>query len=117
MRSVGLAVRCGGRVDRAAEQAAKGRHTDRQQTAQQPAKQTIAVRREVLAIADATGELGVRSRDARIDDVDVDALPSVVRIAVHVVERQCGLIDTSSEERRVGKECVSTCRSRWSPYH
>src|SRR3546814_7936496 len=26
--------------------------------------------------------------------------------------RQC-----RSEERRVGKECVSTCRSRWSPYH
>src|SRR3546814_18512501 len=22
-----------------------------------------------------------------------------------------------SEERRVGTECVSTCRSRWSPYH
>src|SRR3546814_20852281 len=22
-----------------------------------------------------------------------------------------------SEERRVGKECVNTCRSRWSPYH
>src|SRR3546814_15409859 len=22
-----------------------------------------------------------------------------------------------SEERRVGKECVSTCRSRWSPHH
>src|SRR3546814_10107738 len=34
-----------------------------------------------------------------------------------------GLIDLieaeteRSEERRVGKECVSTCRSRWSPYH
>src|SRR3546814_14450976 len=27
-----------------------------------------------------------------------------------------GLADRS-EERRVGKECVSTCRSRWSPYH
>src|SRR3546814_11237908 len=32
------------------------------------------------------------------------------------------LLDTGryylrSEERRVGKECVSTCRSRWSPYH
>src|SRR3546814_12208703 len=26
-------------------------------------------------------------------------------------------IDIRSEERRVGKECVSTCRSRWSPYH
>src|SRR3546814_14826616 len=24
---------------------------------------------------------------------------------------------TRSEERRGGKECVSTCRSRWSPYH
>src|SRR3546814_14823840 len=27
------------------------------------------------------------------------------------------LIKGRSEERRVGKECVSTCRSRWSPYH
>src|SRR3546814_16762837 len=27
----------------------------------------------------------------------------------------CGWL--RSEERRVGKECVSTCRSRWSPYH
>src|SRR3546814_15136780 len=25
--------------------------------------------------------------------------------------------DPRSEERRVGKECVSKCRSRWSPYH
>src|SRR3546814_8207221 len=25
--------------------------------------------------------------------------------------------DLRSEERRVGQECVSTCRSRWSPYH
>src|SRR3546814_3954872 len=27
------------------------------------------------------------------------------------------LVTVKSEERRVGKECVSTCRSRWSPYH
>src|SRR3546814_15422829 len=27
------------------------------------------------------------------------------------------LKEIRSEERRVGKECVSTCRSRWSPYH
>src|SRR3546814_13070720 len=26
-------------------------------------------------------------------------------------------VPNRSEERRVGKECVSTCRSRWSPYH
>src|SRR3546814_14014361 len=25
--------------------------------------------------------------------------------------------ESRSEERRVGKECVSTCRSGWSPYH
>src|SRR3546814_19671777 len=25
--------------------------------------------------------------------------------------------ESRSEERSVGKECVSTCRSRWSPYH
>src|SRR3546814_16939953 len=28
-----------------------------------------------------------------------------------------GLVDYRSGERRVGKECVRTCRSRWSPYH
>src|SRR3546814_14561574 len=28
-----------------------------------------------------------------------------------------GRTDRRSEERRVGKECVSTCRSRWSAYH
>src|SRR3546814_9780893 len=39
---------------------------------------------------------------------DVDGL----RKAIHA-ENQRG----RSEERRVGKECVSTCRSRWSPYH
>src|SRR3546814_16504589 len=37
-------------------------------------------------------------------------------------DNMIGIADLSmrslrSEERRVGKECVSTCRSRWSPYH
>src|SRR3546814_13641812 len=36
------------------------------------------------------------------------AVPVVTAIAPPVAR---------SEERRVGKECVSTCRSRWSPYH
>src|SRR3546814_19675192 len=47
---------------------------------------------------------GVKARviDLRwLGPVDEDALLAAVR----------------SEERRVGKECVSTCRSRWSPYH
>src|SRR3546814_12622458 len=39
----------------------------------------------------------------------------------HLLLRNGHLVGASwlsrSEERRVGKECVSTCRSRWSPYH
>src|SRR3546814_2578807 len=31
--------------------------------------------------------------------------------------KTCGAQLERSEERRVGKECVSTCRYRWSPYH
>src|SRR3546814_11618324 len=38
-------------------------------------------------------------------------------LAFVVAATQSDRIDIRSEERRVGKECVSTCRSRWSPYH
>src|SRR3546814_4047561 len=34
-----------------------------------------------------------------------------------VVSVPVGETKMRSEERRVGQECVSTCRSRWSPYH
>ena len=32
-------------------------------------------------------------------------------------EKFANLDEQRSEERRVGKECVRMCRSRWSPYH
>src|SRR3546814_326817 len=32
-------------------------------------------------------------------------------------ELDAGIAPSRSEERGVGKECVSTCKSRWSPYH
>src|SRR3546814_16737468 len=32
-------------------------------------------------------------------------------------DEMVGTYNGRSEERRVGKECVSTCRSRWEPYH
>ena len=42
-------------------------------------------------------------------------------VTAHLIERNPeGLVDVASkrsEERRVGKECVQPCRSRWSPYH
>src|SRR3546814_10302637 len=47
---------------------------------------------------------------ARIDRV---ASPIPTRKA-ELPNRKCF---SRSEERRVGTECVSTCRSRWSPYH
>src|SRR3546814_20924831 len=33
------------------------------------------------------------------------------------VDILAAVLDPRSEERRVGKECVSMCRPRWSPYH
>src|SRR3546814_3753630 len=48
-----------------------------------------------------TGIDGFRAVAARNRDYRPDDIESRIR----------------SEERRVGKECVSTCRSRWSPYH
>src|SRR3546814_16043626 len=45
--------------------------------------------------------------------VEPMALPPGVTVTVGPAEEPM----PRSEERRVGKECVSTCRSRWSPYH
>src|SRR3546814_8576740 len=53
---------------------------------------------------------------------NADALAQAARrhcasIAVVADESAYAALKDRSEERRVGKECVSTCRSRWSPYH
>src|SRR3546814_13344057 len=45
----------------------------------------------------------------RILDAGADIVDPAILVAVIAGDR--------SEERRVGKECVSTGRSRWSPYH
>src|SRR3546814_13555608 len=55
--------------------------------------------------------------------IGVDGAPVALRLAVLGVEIFDGLVVQQridrlrSEERRVGKASVSTCRSRWSPYH
>src|SRR3546814_11444207 len=46
---------------------------------------------------------------------DRHTLPQEAINALIIAHVKAGSI--RSEERRVGKECVSTCRSRWSPYH
>src|SRR3546814_16286897 len=56
---------------------------------------------------------GKRYTDRAYRSVDVRAYSNQPRARLSVNGRDIG----RSEERRVGKECVSTCRSRWSPYH
>src|SRR3546814_10160683 len=48
----------------------------------------------------------------KLSDVQAEAILNMRLRALRKLE---GIVIRSSEERRVGKECVSTCRSRWSP--
>src|SRR3546814_6369324 len=61
-------------------------------------------------------------RSPKLEPVPSSRPPLVVGgRSTHAVRRAArlaqGWLAVRSEERRVGKECVSTCRSRWSPYH
>src|SRR3546814_13615177 len=49
--------------------------------------------------------------------IGIARLDRVEQRLVRQVGIALGGLEPRSEERRVGKECVSTCRSRWSPYH
>src|SRR3546814_14223880 len=56
-------------------------------------------------------EIGRVERDFGVTIDGVEANPN------RIAQANRDFPDIRSEERRVGKECVSTCRSRWSPYH
>src|SRR3546814_2138 len=56
-----------------------------------------------------------RRRDHGIGGGGTHTLGTAARVVAVVAAHQRH--DERSDERRVGKECVSTCRSRWSPYH
>src|SRR3546814_12848956 len=49
--------------------------------------------------------------------LDIDALKLVAAGVNLMRSPERAFVVIRSEERRVGKECVSTCRSRWSRYH
>ena len=60
----------------------------------------------------------VNSAGQRRSNVGRTALDAMVeRIRPEVDINYASIIAERSEERRVGKECSSSCRSRWSPYH
>src|SRR3546814_13955153 len=48
---------------------------------------------------------------------DLGIAPEVRQDHAAYVASWLQVLKDRSEERRVGKECVSTCRYRWSPYH
>src|SRR3546814_14466029 len=57
------------------------------------------------------------NRYSRIQHQKIEDIFEADREARHVASGILERVHNRSEERRVGKECVSTCRSRWSPYH
>src|SRR3546814_12368795 len=78
-------------------------------------------------------EEGVFPSQRALDEGGMKSLEEERRLAYVAItraRRRCTILNAAnrriygqwtssirSEERRVGKECVSTCRSRWSPYH
>src|SRR3546814_16589249 len=54
---------------------------------------------------------------ARREHVEKTVKPALARGAWVITDRFADSPMARSEERRVGKECVNTCRSRWSQYH
>ena len=58
--------------------------------------------------------------DLKVHFATDDGIVQAVDGVSYTVERgqALGIVgESGSEERRVGKECKSQCRSRWSPYH
>src|SRR3546814_7658350 len=49
--------------------------------------------------------------------IEHDLKWSPVKVLAKTFPQGVGPSSNRSDERRVGKECVSTCRSRWWPYH
>ena len=92
----------------------------------------VVAMKPVASGCERTGE-GLRNEDAlqlqaqasvQLPYEQVNPYAFAPPIAPHVAAREAGLemriqavLERRSEERRVGKECTSWCRSRWSPYH
>src|SRR3546814_12426507 len=55
---------------------------------------------------------GMRAIDEEVLEISSAHVAAAIREALRELESRI-----RSEERRVGKECVRTCRSRWAPYH
>src|SRR3546814_15813247 len=78
----------------------------------------------VLEIFDYEPELELHLRLQRevrrrgfVTSLELEPVVGAAAIEADGQQHERGVARDRSEERRVGKACVSTCRSRWSPYH
>src|SRR3546814_13250941 len=67
--------------------------------------------RPELAVLLSTAKLALQ------DAIENSDLPDDPALASELAAAFPDEMQRRSEERRVGQECFSTCRSRWSPYH
>src|SRR3546814_12714956 len=88
------------------QRAARGEWQWRGEERRQPVRQCLAPRLPAMALAAMRDQLGQLRRTAGGDREAFVGSPF-----------QQAVQECRSEERRVGTECVSTCRSRWSPWH
>src|SRR3546814_10924248 len=79
-----------------------------------------------MRISDWSSDVCSSDLDANGDELPTQPVETIRSTMARIVRgqtmalKQRGFVtaaEARSEERRVGKECVSTCRSRWSPYH
>src|SRR3546814_11590001 len=86
------------------------------------ARQIVYSRKVLMEIID----IGGWEEDGSLSPVQKDRLMEGIRGRTLVTSPRADIVQISyrdvhperrSEERRVGNECVSTCRSRWTPYH
>src|SRR3546814_19664492 len=71
----------------------------------------------VSGLQKAAGEFVEFLRNTGVDEPDTVKIAECFAEMAEQVDFGGAAESPRSAERRVGKECVSTCRSRWSPYH
>src|SRR3546814_13341708 len=78
---------------------------------------TGSIAHKLKSSSRSVGALGLGEACAKLENAGKAGDKDAVRVGMQQFDVALAAVDNRSEERRVGKECVSTCRSRWSQYH
>src|SRR3546814_16382925 len=97
--------------------AARGAMAKQLRTQDRPLADRIKTLRKPSTAAWVVNVLARREHEQVSQVLEVGAALREAQASLDGDEMRALTRQRSSEERRVGKECVSTCRSRWSPYH